>query len=47
MKYVYYYDKAKNPELDKAYPNLSDRERMLKRAEIWNLDSNMFMRPKR
>ena len=45
MKYVYYYDKAKNPELDKAYPNLSDRERMLKRAEIWNLDSNMFMRP--
>ena len=29
----------------KAYPNLSDRERMLKRAEIWNLDSNMFMRP--
>lgn len=34
MKYVYYYDKAKNPELDKAYPNLSDRERMLKRAEI-------------
>ena len=45
MKYVYYYDKAKNPELDKAYPSLSDRERMLKRAEIWNLDSNMFMRP--
>ena len=45
MKYVYYYDKAKNPDLDKAYPNLSDRERMLKRTEIWDLDSNMFLRP--
>ena len=45
MKYVYYYDKAKNPQLDKSYPNLSDRERMLKYAEIWNLDSNMFLRP--
>lgn len=45
MKYIYYYDKAENPSLDKSYPNLSDRGRMLKRAEIWDLDSNMFMRP--
>ena len=27
MKYVYYYDKAENPSLDKRFPNLNDKER--------------------
>ena len=45
IKYKYYYDKANNPDLDKRYPNLTDRERMLKYAEIYGLDSNMFLRP--
>ena len=45
MKYVYYYDKAENPQLDKRYPGLSDRERMVKICNSWNLDTNMFITP--
>ena len=45
MKYFRYYDKADNPSMDKRYPNLSDRERMIEYAKIHRLDSNMFMRP--
>jgi ABC-2 type transport system permease protein len=45
FKYIYYYDKAENPDLDRNYPNLSDRERMLKMTQSWRLDSNMFKRP--
>jgi ABC-2 type transport system permease protein len=45
MKYFRYYDKAENPSMDKRYPNLSDRERMIEYAKIHRLDSNMFMRP--
>ncbi len=45
FKYVYYYDKADNPDLDRNYPNLSDRERMIKMTQSWRLDSNMFKTP--
>ena len=27
MKYVYYYDKVKNEDLDKRYPDMNDEER--------------------
>ena len=45
MKYVYYYDKANNPQLDRRFPELSDRERMVKTANSWDLDTNMFLTP--
>ena len=45
MNYIRYYDKANNPSLDKRYPELSDRERMLEYSKIHRLDSNMFMSP--
>lgn len=45
IKYLRYYAKAENPSLDKRYPNLSDRERMLEHAKIHRLDSNLFMTP--
>lgn len=32
MKYVYYYDRGYSPSLDRLFPNLSDRERMLELA---------------
>jgi ABC-2 type transport system permease protein len=45
MKYIRYYDKANNPDLDKRYPTLNDRERMLEHAKTHRLDSNMFKTP--
>ena len=45
LKYVYYYDRANNKSLDDRYPTLSDRERMVKIANNYDLDSNMFMSP--
>ena len=45
LKYVYYYDKADNKSLDDRYPTLTDRERMIKIANNYDLDSNMFLRP--
>jgi len=45
MKYIRYYDKANNPDLDRRYPNLNDRQRMVEYAKIHRLDSNMFIRP--
>ncbi len=45
MKYIRYYDKAVNPGLDKRYPDLSDRERMIQHAKASRLDSNMFKTP--
>ncbi len=45
FKYIYYYDKADNPGLDRNYPNLTDRERMIKITQIYRLDSAMFIRP--
>jgi len=45
MNYIRYYDKVNNPGLDKRYPGLSDRERMLEYAKTFKLDSNMFKTP--
>ena len=45
LKYVYYYDHAENYILDRRYPDLSDRERMIKTCENLDLDSNRFLRP--
>lgn len=45
IKYFRYYAKANNPSLDKRYPELSDRERMIEYAKIRRLDSNLFMTP--
>jgi len=45
MKYFRYYDKADNPGLDKRYPDLSDRERMIQHAKASRLDSNIFKTP--
>jgi len=45
LKYVYYYDHAYNPQLDRRYPNLTDRERMVKLCENYGYDTNKFVRP--
>ncbi len=45
IKYHYYYDRAENSDLDKRYPGLSDRERMVQYAKSHRLDSSLFMRP--
>lgn len=45
MNYIRYYDRANNPSLDKRYPELNDRERMLEYARIHRLDSSMFITP--
>jgi len=45
IKHYYYYDKAENPGLDKRYPDLNDRQRMIEYAKSHRLDSNMFMTP--
>ncbi len=45
MKYAYYWDKAKNPDLDKRYPNLSDEERAKKMASSYNQEFEDFLRP--
>ena len=45
MKYVYYYDRGYSPSLDRLFPNLSDRERMLELAPRYNMDSTDFKTP--
>ena len=45
MNYVHYYAKAKNPSLDKRYPNLSDEERMKEYARVHRLDTARFKTP--
>ena len=45
IKHYYYYDKANNPSLDKRYPDLNDRERMIQYSKSHRLDSNMFKTP--
>ncbi len=45
IKHFYYYDKAENPGLDKRYPDLNDRQRMIEYAKSHRLDSNMFKTP--
>ncbi len=45
FKYVYYWDKAKDPDLDLLFPNLTDEERAKSRAFSWNLKLDMFLTP--
>lgn len=45
MEYVYYYDKTNSPELDSRYPELSDRDRASRQAEIMRLDFEKFLSP--
>jgi ABC-2 type transport system permease protein len=46
LKYVNYYDKAENNAgIERRYPDMTDRERMVKMAEIMKVDSNKFMSP--
>ncbi|MFA5848282.1 MAG: Gldg family protein [Bacteroidales bacterium] len=45
LNYIRYYDKANNAGLDKRYPELNDRERMLEYAKTFKLDSNLFKTP--
>jgi ABC-2 type transport system permease protein len=46
MKYYYYYDNVPdNTDLEKQYPGLTDRERMIKTTTSWRLDSNLFHPP--
>lgn len=45
MKYVYYYDKANNPDLDRRYPTLSDKERMEKICDASEYDPKDFLSP--
>lgn len=45
FKYVYYWDKAKNPNIELSWPNLSDEERAKKQAFSYNLELKMFMTP--
>lgn len=45
LKYVYYYDRAYSPSIDRLFPNLTDRERMLELAPRYNMDSTDFKTP--
>ena len=45
MEYVYYYDKAINPDFDNHFPNLTLEEKFKKMVEINNLDPDMFLKP--
>lgn len=45
MKYVYYYHKAANPDLDARYPNLNDEERAREICKISSLNFKMFKSP--
>lgn len=45
MKYVYYYDRGYSPSIERLFPNLTDRERMLELAPRYNMDSTDFKTP--
>lgn len=45
LKYVYYYDTCYNPSLDARYPGKTLREKMVEVCELYNLDTNKFLRP--
>ncbi len=45
MKYVYYYDKAENEDLDKRYPGMSDEERAKEICKVLDLNFDMFLSP--
>lgn len=43
MKYVYYYDSVSNPDLERRYLDMTDRERAEKLAKTLGLDFDMFL----
>ncbi|WP_294140961.1 Gldg family protein [uncultured Sanguibacteroides sp.] len=45
MKYVYYYDHAKDESLENRYPGLSDKEKAEKLCKVDKLNFNMFLSP--
>ncbi|KIO46093.1 Gldg family protein [Sanguibacteroides justesenii] len=45
MKYVYYYDHAKDESLESRYPGLSDKEKAEKLCKVDKLNFNMFLSP--
>lgn len=45
MEYVYYYDKVNDPALYKKYPNMTDEEIARKKADISDVDFDLFMPP--
>lgn len=45
LKYVYYYDKVDNPNLERNYPGLTDHERMVKMARAYRTDTTIFKTP--
>lgn len=45
MNYIYYYDKAENSYLDNNFPDLNEKERMLKLSSIYNYNPKMFISP--
>ena len=45
MKYVYYYDKVENDNLDKRYPDMNDEERARELAKGLEMDFKMFLTP--
>ncbi len=47
MKYVYYYDTIHNPSLVSRYPDMTDKERMEKIADIYDLKPKLFLSPEK
>ena len=45
LKYVYYYDTCANEQLDRRYPGMSLREKMVEVCKIYGLDTNKFLTP--
>ncbi|MDR2130871.1 MAG: Gldg family protein [Odoribacteraceae bacterium] len=45
FKYVYYYDDAGYLDLDRRFPGLTDRQRMIRVAQSYRLDSTFFKTP--
>ena len=45
MNYTRYYAHAENPKLDKRYPGMNDKQRMLEYAKVYKLDTAIFKTP--
>ena len=45
LKYVYYYDTCANEQLDRRYPGMSLREKMVEVCKIYGHDTNKFLTP--
>lgn len=45
IRYVYYYDQIQNDYLDRVHAGLTDRQKMIKVAELEKIDTNRVKRP--